>query len=388
MGTIPSDDPGHAAAPPPDYVAAPSDRPAADDPDVPQRLRVAIVAPCWVPVPPPRYGGTEAVLDVLARGLQASGHDVVLATTGDATCPVPFVRATPWALGTDQATPINEAAHVLEAYEQLGEVDLVHDHTLVGPLAGPHITNAPIVTTNHAPFLGAMATYYRHVSTTVPVIAISHAQAALATGVRIAAVIHHGIEVDAVPMGNGQGGYALFLGRMSPEKGVVHAIEIARRAGIPLRIAAKMREPAEHAYFETAVRPLLGADAEYIGEVGGRDKLALLGDAVALVNPIAWPEPFGMVMIEAMATGTPVIATSVGSAPEIVADGLAGFLASTVEDLADRLRRASSLDRWAVRRWAAEHFSASTMVDAHVRFYRSVLASRALGDGKLPGGTS
>lgn len=383
MGITPESQASHRVTVSPDDASALAARAAPDD--VPRRLRIAIVAPCWVPVPPPRYGGTEAVLDVLARGLHAAGHDIVLATTGDATCPVPTVRATPWALGTDQATPINESVHVLEAYSQLGEVDIIHDHTLVGPLVGPRLASAPIVTTNHAPFLGAMATYYRHVSATVPVIAISHAQAQLALGVRIAAVIHHGIEIDAVPMGRGDGGYALFLGRMSPDKGVVAAVEIARRAGIPLRIAAKMREPDEHAYFETAVRPLLGADVEYVGEVGGSDKLALLGGAIALVNPIAWPEPFGMVMIEAMAAGTPVVATAIGSAPEVVADGVAGFLATGVEDLADRLQRAATLDRRAVRRWVAEHFSAEAMVQAHLQLYRSIIAERPIAPVRVTG---
>jgi glycosyltransferase involved in cell wall biosynthesis len=337
------------------------------------RLRIAIVAPCWVPVPPPRYGGTELVLDTLARGLAAAGHDVTLVTTGDATCPVPRIAATPLALGTDDATPLNETVHVLEGYARLGEVDIVHDHTLVGPLVAPRYTSAPVVTTNHAPFTGTMATYFRHLARSVPVIAISHAQAALAEGIRIAAVIHHGIDVDAIPLGSGSGGYALFLGRMSPDKGVVRAIEVARRAGVPLRIAAKMREPAEQAYFSEVVRPLLGSDVEYVGEVGGRTKQDLLGGALALVNPIAWPEPFGMVMIEAMAAGTPVVATPNGSAPELVAHGTSGFIAADTDELATSLLRAATLDRTRVRAWAAEHFSAQRMVENHLRLYRRVI---------------
>ncbi len=339
-------------------------------------LTIAIVAPCWVPVPPPRYGGTELVLDVLARGLQAAGHTVKLVTTGDATCPVERITATPAARGTDDATPVNESLHVIEGYRKLGEVDIVHDHTIVGPLVGPTMTSAPIVTTNHAPFTGPIASYYRHISATIPVIAISRAQAAMAEGVRIAAVIHHGIDVDATRLGDGDGGYALFLGRMSPDKGLVRAIEVARRAGVPLRIAAKMREPAEHAYFDEVVRPLLGSEVEYVGEVGGTEKQALLEGAFALLNPIAWPEPFGLVMIEAMAVGTPVVATPCGAAPELVAPGVSGYPPDDGATLARALIDASSLDRTAVRAWAREHFSSRTMVASHLRLYRHVLIER------------
>jgi glycosyltransferase involved in cell wall biosynthesis len=339
-----------------------------------ERLRIAIMAPCWVPVPPSGYGGTELVLDTLARGLVDAGHEVVLVTTGDATCPVPRIAATPLALGTDDATPLNETVHVLEGYAKLPRVDIVHDHTLVGPLVGLRSGRAPVVTTNHAPFQGAMSTYFRHISRDVPVIAISHAQASLAEGIRIAAVIHHGIAEERFELGKGDGGYALFLGRMSPDKGIVHAVEIARTADIPLVIAAKMREPAEQAYFEHAVRPLLGPGVEYVGEVGGQAKVELLQRATALLNPIAWPEPFGMVMLEAMAVGTPVIATPNGSAPELVADGVAGYIASSTQELAERLQAASSLARSEVQRWAWEHFSARHMVENHLRLYHRIIA--------------
>lgn len=233
-------------------------------------VRIAIIAPPWVPVPPPAYGGTEAVLDNLARGLQAAGHDVLLYATGDSTCPVSTRWARPNAAGTVATGAAAELHHVVNAYDTIVEwgAEVVHDHTLVGPVYGPRF-DVPIVTTNHGPFDGELADLYRAVADAVPVVAISHRHRATARTTPVAVVIHHGVDVDAFPLGAGDGGYALFLGRMSPDKGVHVAVDVARRAEMPLKIAAKMREPAELAYFEDQIAPSLGADVEYVGEVGG-----------------------------------------------------------------------------------------------------------------------
>jgi glycosyltransferase involved in cell wall biosynthesis len=272
------------------------------------------------PRAPTRLRGTEAVLDTLARGLQAAGHEVLLYATGDSTCPVPAAFTFERALGTESAGAASELCHVVEAYDRvLGwGPDVIHDHTLVGPVYAERF-GLSVVTTNHAPFQGELGALYRVIARTVPVTAISHHQAGFAGDTPIAAVIHHGIDVDMHPAGDGEGGYALFLGRMSPDKGVHTAALVAREAGIPLRIAAKMREPAEQAYFRERVEPLLlGNGIEYVGEVALPTKLVLLRDAVCLLNPIDWEEPFGIVMVEAMACGTPIVATPRGSAPELI----------------------------------------------------------------------
>src|SRR4029453_13222726 len=172
----------------------------------------------------------------------------------------------------------------------------------------------------------------------------------------IAAVIHHGIDVDDIPVGNGDGGYACTLGRMTPSKGIREAILVAREAQVPLRIAAKMREPLERQYFDECVRPLLGGEIEYLGELNSAEKYQLLGGAFALLNPIQWPEPFGLVMIEALACGTPVVATPCGSAPEIVADGETGFVRSELSSLAAALNHARELDRNRCRETAVSCF--------------------------------
>ncbi|MHB1786195.1 MAG: glycosyltransferase family 4 protein [Acidimicrobiales bacterium] len=327
------------------------------------------MAPPWLPVPPPAYGGTENVLDTLARGLKGAGHDVLLCTTGDSTCPVKRIALFENAVGVGVGNSVDEIRHVLHAYEKIQGVDVVHDHTLVGPLYSAAFPSLPVVTTNHGPFNAELIDLYRVLSGRVPVIAISHHQASTATNVPIAAVIHHGVSLSGFPVGPGGGGYALFLGRMHPGKAPHVAARIAHEAGFPLRIAAKMQEPEERDYFEAMVRPLLGGDVTYVGEVDRKAKLELLAEADCLLNPIAWPEPFGMVMIEALACGTPVVTTSFGAAPEIVKDGVVGFVRSTEAGLVQALGRVHEIDRATCRGHVEGHFSAEQMVAKHVAMY-------------------
>ena len=336
-------------------------------------LRVGLIAPPWVAVPPPVYGGTEMVIDHLARGLSAVGCDVVLFTTGDSTCPVERRWRYPCALGI-VADLSAELAHVEQGYRELGDVDLIHDHTLTGPmrpeLAPPGV---PVVTTAHGPFTPKLGEVYAEAAHRMAVVAISQAQRDSAPQIPVAAVIHHGIDVERYPFGRGDGGYVLFLGRMSPDKGVHLAIAAARAVGRPILLAAKMREPAERRYFTECVEPLLGPDAVYVGEIAGRHKLGLLTGAEALVNPIRWPEPFGLVMIEALACGTPVVAFPEGSAPEIIDHGRTGYLCTDEQDLADKLTVVGDLDRAACRAAVVARFSTERMVDAHLALYQKLL---------------
>lgn len=338
-------------------------------------MRIGIVAPPWLPVPPSGYGGIESAVDTLAVALQAAGHEVVLAASGDSTCPVERLPGFPTADPTAVGSTLEELRHVALAYAQLADVDVIHDHTLIGPLYRNRPTRVPVAATVHGPFVPAMLDVYRAMSGDVSLVAISHSQAATATGVDVSRVIHHSLQYADVPVGTGTGGYACFLGRMDPSKGVLEAVRIARKAGIPLRIAAKMRDHSEHAYFTEVIRPLLGAEAEYIGELGTDEKYDLLGGAVALLNPLQWDEPFGMVMIEALATGTPVVATSRGSAPEIIDDGSTGFLRGSEQGLVDALTHAGELDRARCRAVVEERFSPERMAAEHLDLYREMLAS-------------
>jgi glycosyltransferase involved in cell wall biosynthesis len=336
-------------------------------------LRIAIIAPPWVSVPPPAYGGTEGVLDSLARGLHAAGHDVLLCTTGDSTCPVPRTSVVERAAGIGLGGPATELRHAAHSYQLASHYDVVHDHTLVGPFFAQRFAGLPVVTTNHGPFDGELGDVYRALGPAADVIAISTHQASGATGIKVAAVIHHGVEPQDFPVGAG-GDYALFLGRMSETKGVHTAARVARAAGIPLLMAAKLNEPAEHEYFERRVRPLLGSGIEYVGEVGPEEKKTLLGGARCLLNPIAWPEPFGMVMIEALACGTPVVATPCGAVPEIVREGVTGFIAAGETALAEAVDRTTRLERGNCRRAVEGHFSARRMVEDHVLLYEQLIA--------------
>jgi glycosyltransferase involved in cell wall biosynthesis len=339
-------------------------------------MRIGLIAPPWLPVPPAGYGGIESIIDSLARGLSAAGHEVLLAAPAGSSCPVSMVDG--MEPPADDPDMIGNAAielgHVAAAYEAMSDVDVIHDHTVSGPFyRGRPSGRPPVVTTNHGPFIFGLGELYRRLDD-VSIVAISEHQASTAKGVQIRRVIHHGLEIDAIPVGAGDGGYMCFLGRMSPDKGPVEAALIARLAGIPLKIAAKMRETAEREYFDEYLAPLLCSDVEYVGELEAHDKYALLGGATALLNPIQWPEPFGLVMVEALATGTPVVATACASAPEILEDGVTGYLRNSPWELPAALHAAADLDRSACRKAAAERFSAERMVQEHVELYAELIA--------------
>ena len=279
-------------------------------------MKIALIAPPWVPVPPPAYGGTESVVDRLARGFADADHEVLLFASGDSTCPVPRSSLSERSDALTIGATVPELRHVLRAYEAALDADVIHDHTILGPVvAAGRPQPAVVVTTSHFPFDKRFRDIYRAIGASVPIIAISHDQASSARDIDIAGVIHHGIDLDAFPVGHGDGGYFLYLGRMAPYKGALQAAIVARTAGVPLLIAAKMRDDLERRFFAEQVAPVLGGGVEYVGEVSSRERLELLQGARALLNPIGWPEPFGLVMIEALSCGTPVLAFAEGAAP-------------------------------------------------------------------------
>jgi glycosyltransferase involved in cell wall biosynthesis len=342
-------------------------------------MRIGLIAPPWVPVPPPAYGGTELVIDNLARGLKELGHDVRLFSVGESTCPVPteFLYREPRVpIGVSLA----ESAHVLAAYEALADVDLIHDHTLLGPLiaGAAGLRRPPVVTTNHGPFTEETRPLWSAITEHASLICISHSQARSSGGVPVSAVIHHGIDLDVHTAGPGGGDYLMFIGRMAADKGVHHAVSIAREAGLPLVMATKMREPAEIEYFNSKVRPLLASEDQMPVEMPLRRRLALLREATALLNPITWREPFGLVMAEALASATPVLAFPNGAAPEIVDPGRTGFLCRDEADMVSAVGRVSQIDRDECRNEAERRFSLQRMARDHERFYRRVLEREVL----------
>ncbi len=342
-------------------------------------MRIALIAPPWTPIPPPLYGGIELVVDQTARGLVEAGHEVTLFATGDSTCPVPLKWVLPHAEGMRIGMAVPELRHVLHAYEGLSDHDVVHDHTVLGPFYSEHYPRLPVVTTIHGPFNEELTDLYKAVAHRVPIICVSHAQRRSAPEVPVVRVIHHGLDASAFAFGDGSGDqdgeYFLFLGRMSPDKGAHRAIEVARKAGVRVLMAAKMREAWERTYFDERVAPLLGPDAVYLGEVQHERKLELLANARALLFPIRWNEPFGMVMLESMACGTPVIAFSEGAAPEVVEDGRTGFLCADEAEMAEAVGRVGQLRREDCRAAVEGYFSTRRMVAEHVELYEELAGS-------------
>lgn len=346
-------------------------------------MDIAIIAPPWLPVPALAYGGTEAVLDELARGYQVAGHHVLMICHPDSQCPVPKASVIPAEDTKRMGRMSIELEHAIGAYELVQQADIVHDHTLAGPMYSARFPDLPVVTTNHNSFSRTYNAIYSAVVPRVGLVAISRSHAA-STHLPIDAVVHHGINVDNYPFGRGDGGYVALLGRMVANKGVHRAIAVARAAGVQLKIAAKMREPDEHAYFEELVEPLLGDDVVYLGEVDADGKRELLASAAALLNPISWREPFGMAMLESLACGTPVVGCPQGAAPEIVEHGVTGFLGDSDAELINGLLSLEQIDRRVCREQARQRFSVERMVDGYITLFeqrlRNTASSRQLHD--------
>ena len=339
-----------------------------------------MVSPVWFPVPPGRYGGIEAIVSLLTEGLAARDVDVTLFASGDSTTRAKHVHVFDEAPSERIGETFWELNHALSCLTRLDDFDLVHDHTGLLGLTLFGLTDAPVVHTVHGPLSGVPGEMYRaacSVTHEVGLVSLTLAQRRPLPDLPWLANIENAIELDRYPFDPRPGDGLLFLGRMSPDKGAHAAIEVARRTGRPLRIAAKCREPEEQAYFDREIGPHLGDGIEYVGEVPHEEKCRLLAEAHAVLVPIEWEEPFGLVMVEAMASGTPPIALRRGSVPEVIDHGRTGFVVDDLEAMATAVDRVHVLDPLELRREAAERFSPERMVDAHVAAYERLLGSRA-----------
>ena len=331
-----------------------------------------MVAPAWFAVPPVGYGGIERVVSVLTEGLVAAGHDVTLfAAAGSRTgarLVVPL--QCPPRLG-DLASMTDDLVHCTTAFLRADEFDIVHDHTGMGPALGALlIGRTPVVHTLHGPWTESGRRLLALVDGRVHVVAISRAQRADNPQLHYAGVVYNGIDVAAHPFQRAKEDFLLFVGRISAEKRPEVAIEVARRAKLPLVMVIKRSEPAERAYFDEIVAPHLGDDVVVLDQPPHEVKVDLMGRARALVFPIDWPEPFGLVMTEAMACGTPVITRPLGAAPEIVLDGVTGFLCSTESEMVDAVVAATELRPDDCRLRVEKLFSAQAMVAGYEAVYR------------------
>ena len=337
-------------------------------------LRIALVAPPFLPVPPPAYGGIERVVAILADGLVARGHEVTLfAAPGSRTRArlVAPLEAAP--LLGDPASAADDHFHTAAAFVTAEQFDLVHDHTSVGPMLGAMLhPRVPVVHTLHGPWTAHSRRLFGLVDGRVHLVAISDAQRRGNPGVHYSAMIYNGVDLAAHPFRAKKGRFLVYVGRVSPEKRPELAIDIARRAGLPLTMIVKRSEPAERAYWDDVVAPRLDSDVEVLDQPPHDVKVDVIGRAQAMVFPIDWPEPFGLVMTESMACGTPVVARPLGAAPEVVEEGVTGFLRSTIEGMAEAVADAGRLSPHACRARAERLFSADAMVDAYERLYRTV----------------
>jgi glycosyltransferase involved in cell wall biosynthesis len=353
-------------------------------------MKIAQVAPLYESVPPKLYGGTERVVSWLTEELVRRGHDVTLFASGDSVTSAHLVAPCKKALRLDSTRVDQLAHHVImldQVFSEKENFDIIHFHVdyLHFPLSRrQEITH---VTTLHGRLdLPDLEPLYRHFRD-IPVISISEAQRKPLPWANWQGTVHHGLPRDSFALGGGKGGYLAFLGRTSPEKGLDEAIEIAKRAGVPLKIAAKI-DPVDVAYFETTIKPLLDHPLiAFIGEIGYAEKNAFLGNAAGLLFPIRWPEPFGLVMIEAMACGTPVIAYPLGSVPEVVEEDVTGFVVPDLEVAVRAARRLGEIDRRKCRRHFEQHFNAERMAQDYLNIYQRLVrcesSSITVSDGVL-----
>jgi glycosyltransferase involved in cell wall biosynthesis len=341
-------------------------------------MRIAVLSPVWFPVPPSGYGGIEWVVSMLADGLADAGHEVTLFASGDshtrADLDYVFRRAPSERIGQT----FWELQHALGCFSRQDDFDVVHDHTGLLGLALGSLLATPLVHTVHGPLTGHPGRVYEQVVSIAPrahLVSVSMNQRRPKPHLPWLANVPNALDLSYYPFAPARGDYLVFLGRMSPDKGAHRAVSIALEAGLPLKIAGKCAEPAEQEYFDALVRPHLGGGREYLGEVTHGEKVELLRSARATLFPIEWEEPFGLVMIESMACGTPVIATRWGAVPEVIRDRETGVIVDDWNDFEGALEAADGLDPAVMRRDVEERFTPQRMVADYLDAYEAAIAA-------------
>jgi len=339
-------------------------------------LHVAMVAPPYFDIPPTAYGGIETVVADLVDALVGRGHKVTLIGAGrHATKAQRFI--TTYDVGPILATfePMPEIVHAAKVASILDriDVDVIHDHTMAGPLmARGRLT--PTVVTAHGPVHGDSGDYYRALSDTVHLVAISDAQRTMAPDLAWSARVHNAIRAQTFPFRAEKDDYALFLGRFHPEKSPHLAIDAARAAGLPIILAGKCSEPVERAYYMREIEPRIGNDVTIFGVADAMAKRRLLSRAACMLFPISWEEPFGLVVIEAMACGTPVVALRRGAVPELIIEGVTGVIVTSPDEMPAAIAQARKLDPATCRKHVEANFAVEVMAEGYEAAYRLALA--------------
>jgi glycosyltransferase involved in cell wall biosynthesis len=350
-------------------------------------MKIAQIAPLWERVPPPTYGGIELIVGLLTDELVARGHEVTLFASGDSLTSAKLESIHPQALRLDASIKepsIYEMLQLANVYERSGEFDLIHSH--MGCVALPYskLTQTPTVHTLHGIFTPDNEKMFAHAKSQ-PYVSISNAQREARLGLNHIATVYNSINVSAhqfFPVAD-EPAYMAFLGRISPEKGPHLAIEIAKATGIPLKMAGKV-DPFDVQYFEEQIKPQIDGELiQFLGEADHLMKNDLMGRAFVTLFPITWREPFGLVMIESMAAGTPVIAMNLGSVPEVVADGVSGYICNTVAECIEAVAKVPALSRAACREYVAQRFGVEQMAAGYEAVYQQILEAKFARNGHL-----
>jgi glycosyltransferase involved in cell wall biosynthesis len=348
-------------------------------------MRIAQIAPLWEQVPPTTYGGTELVVSLLTEELVRRGHDVTLFASGDSTTQAVLQAVHPRALRLDKCVKeaaIYEMLQLSQVYERAKEFDVIHSHMGCAALPYAPLVKTPTVHTLHGIFTPdneKMFTYARR----QPFISISDSQREPRLALNCVATVYNGVDTSSYTFypKPSDPPYLAFLGRLSPEKGTHHAIAIAKQTGYPLKIAGKI-DVVDREYYEREIAPHIdGEQIQYLGEANHAQKNVLMGNAFATLFPITWREPFGLVMIESMASGTPLIAMEMGSTSEVIVHGKTGFLCHSLEECIAAVAQVPSIDRRACRQHVETNFSAQRMADGYEAVYQQAIAERFAQNG-------
>lgn len=342
-------------------------------------MRIAQIAPIIERVPPKTYGGTERVVHALTEELVARGHEVTLFASGDSLTSAKLISVYPRSLREARlkdiyGTNVWTLRNIGLAFQMQDQFDILHDHTGFIALPAANIARRPVVMTMHGPLTTELRPMYRALRGPF-LVSISNSQTAPAPDLHWAGNVYNGLPLEKYPFSAEHDGYLLFVGRISMEKGVHLAIQVAQELDLPLIIAAKL-DKVDKPYFKEYVEEHLSERIKWIGEVTEEERNTLMSRAMAFLHPVTWREPFGLTLIESMACGCPVVALDRGSIPEIIADGRTGFVAHTIEEMFDAVARIDTIDRAECRRHALQNFSAHKMADGYEEIYQNILSEK------------
>ena len=343
-------------------------------------MRIAQIAPLWERVPPPAYGGIELVVGLLTDELVRRGHEVTLFASGDSLTDAVLSSVHPRALRLDSSVKeygIYEMLNIGKVYERAGEFDVIHSHIGCSALPYAKLIKTPVVHTLHGVFTPDNRKMFSYAKEQ-PYISISNSQRDTELGLNYVATVHNGIDIhthEFVPQPD-EPPYLAFLARMSPEKGPHHAIAIAKAAGLPLKMAGKV-DVVDVEFFEKEIKPHVdGEQIQFLGEANHTQKNQLMGRAIATLFPITWREPFGLVMTESMAAGTPVIGLRLGSTPEVIKPGVSGYLCDSIEECVQAVHKVREIDRLGCREYVSDRFGIRQMTDGYEAVYQQAIAKR------------